>query len=160
MSDTIDLTRSDNDQDDETVAQLYAAIESAAEERVRDLMVTLASDVPAARQLLLRALVPENGQNMGNENRTGNGVVRRAEVRWETCKNCGEEYDANEERECVYHPAFVDWDEDVHGEMDTKRNRRDYPENFTWTCCKRDGRKDGCREDVHAVGGRKKVRRH
>ena len=31
--------------------------------------------------------------------------------------------------------SFVDWDEDCHGLMDTRENRKEYPENFVWTCC-------------------------
>ena len=31
--------------------------------------------------------------------------------------------------------AFVDWDERCHGPMDTKANRRQFPENFVWSCC-------------------------
>jgi hypothetical protein len=31
--------------------------------------------------------------------------------------------------------AFEDWDERCHGRMDTKANRREYPECFLWSCC-------------------------
>jgi hypothetical protein len=31
--------------------------------------------------------------------------------------------------------AFEDWDESCHGRMDTKANRREYPECFLWNCC-------------------------
>ena len=53
--------------------------------------------------------------------------------------------------------AFVDWDEDVHGEIDTRENRRSYPENFIWTCCDRDGTQPGCVSAEHEPGeGRKR----
>lgn len=53
---------------------------------------------------------------------------------------------------------FVDWDEDVHGPMDTPQNRRDYPENFTWSCCKDEVESDGCRAGIHEGGGSGKKR--
>lgn len=31
--------------------------------------------------------------------------------------------------------SWPDHDERVHGRIDTKQNRRDYPEGFVWTCC-------------------------
>ena len=40
----------------------------------------------------------------------------------------------NGECECD-EEGFVDWDEDCHGPMDTPENRKEYPENFVWTCC-------------------------
>ncbi|TCD70188.1 hypothetical protein EIP91_004367 [Steccherinum ochraceum] len=87
-----------------------------------------------------------------------------------TCINCEEDFDVNAEHvdgECTYHPGhlyadeskFVDWDEDVHGPMDTPSNRRDYPDNFTWSCCKEDGESEGgCREGFHEAGGSSKKR--
>ncbi|KAH8099986.1 hypothetical protein BXZ70DRAFT_198291 [Cristinia sonorae] len=89
--------------------------------------------------------------------------VPAARTVW-TCVNCDGEFDPDViglEGECNYHPGhleadetkFVDWDEDVHGPMDTPENRRDYPENFTWTCCNEDGVSEGCRDDVHQKGG-------
>ncbi|KAI0671553.1 hypothetical protein C8Q78DRAFT_972915 [Trametes maxima] len=95
--------------------------------------------------------------------------------RWVTCTNCDEEYDVGAERdpeECRYHTgdlevdeeAFVDWDEDVHGPMDTRSNRKEFPENFTWSCCDRDGTQAGCVFAVHEPeeghGPRKRARRH
>ncbi|KAI0360092.1 hypothetical protein OH77DRAFT_1419482, partial [Trametes cingulata] len=53
----------------------------------------------------------------------------------------------------VNYDAFVDWDEDVHGEMDTTANRREFPENFTWSCCRRDGTRVGCVRGEHEAGG-------
>lgn len=44
---------------------------------------------------------------------------------------------------------WPDWDEDVHGPMDTEENRRQFPENFTWSCCDRDGTQPGCTEGEH-----------
>eukprot|EP00282_Hemiselmis_andersenii_P012079 CAMPEP_0114117398 /NCGR_PEP_ID=MMETSP0043_2-20121206/5012_1 /TAXON_ID=464988 /ORGANISM="Hemiselmis andersenii, Strain CCMP644" /LENGTH=184 /DNA_ID=CAMNT_0001209787 /DNA_START=31 /DNA_END=586 /DNA_ORIENTATION=+ len=39
---------------------------------------------------------------------------------------------------------WADWDEDVAGDIDTKSNRREYPEGFKWTCCGGDGSAEGC----------------
>ncbi|KAI0649310.1 hypothetical protein C8Q79DRAFT_506303 [Trametes meyenii] len=95
--------------------------------------------------------------------------------RWVVCANCDEEFDAGSERdpeECCYHTgdlevdeeSFVDWDEDVHGPMDTRSNRRQLPENFIWSCCERDGRQEGCvsaeHEPEEGHGPRKRARRH
>lgn len=49
----------------------------------------------------------------------------------------------------VAYEMWEDWDEDCHGPMDTKSNRREYPENFKWSCCKENGNSGGCREDEH-----------
>jgi hypothetical protein len=40
--------------------------------------------------------------------------------------------------------SFVDWDEDVHGTIDSVEIQQEYPENFLWTCCERDGTSYGC----------------
>jgi hypothetical protein len=49
----------------------------------------------------------------------------------------------------VDYASFVDWDEDCHGPMDSRSNRREYPENFKWTCCGEDGRSEGCQDNEH-----------
>lgn len=49
----------------------------------------------------------------------------------------------------VNEEAFVDWDEDCHGPMDTSENRRQWPENFTWSCCEEDGTAEGCEVGEH-----------
>ena len=47
---------------------------------------------------------------------------------------------------------FVDWDEDCHGPMDTPDNRKDYPENFVWSCCGESlGESDGCNCNVDSA---------
>ena len=49
----------------------------------------------------------------------------------------------------VCEESFADWDEDVHGPMDSSINRREYPENFMWSCCEGDGYSDGCVQGNH-----------
>jgi hypothetical protein len=56
----------------------------------------------------------------------------------------------------VDYTMFVDWDEDCHGPMDTRSNRRDYPENFKWDCCYEDGTMEGCREHKHTSRNKKR----
>ena len=59
----------------------------------------------------------------------------------------------------ILEEAFVDWDEDCHGPMDSNRNRRDYPENFLWSCCEKDGTSDGCVQRKHRPAVPKKRKR-
>ncbi|KAM0665680.1 hypothetical protein ACQRIU_005941 [Beauveria bassiana] len=39
---------------------------------------------------------------------------------------------------------WADYDESVHGDIDTKRNRKDYPDGFFWSCCGGLGSENGC----------------
>lgn len=51
-----------------------------------------------------------------------------------------------------YHAeGWADWDEDVHGPMDTDEHREEWPENFTWTCCEKAGDDYGCEVGPHSV---------
>jgi hypothetical protein len=62
--------------------------------------------------------------------------------------------------ELVAHEAsFVDWEEDTHGPMDSVFNRRDFPEKYRWTCCDKDGTKEGCVHSTHRTAGARKRRR-
>ena len=48
--------------------------------------------------------------------------------------------------------GWADWDENVHGPMDTKVHREEWPENFVWSCCGRPGDDDsGCEEVPHSL---------
>ena len=43
--------------------------------------------------------------------------------------------------------GWADWDEDCHGPIDSNSNRKDYPENFKWSCCGAVGTyAEGCEE--------------
>jgi hypothetical protein len=43
-----------------------------------------------------------------------------------------------------------DWDEDVHGSMDTNANRRRNPQGFVWSCCGENGATStGCCDQDH-----------
>lgn len=55
----------------------------------------------------------------------------------------GRDTSSGSESEERYHPgeaecdfdSFEDWDERCHGPMDSKVNRRQFPESFLWSCC-------------------------
>ncbi|KAI0635710.1 hypothetical protein C8Q77DRAFT_587857 [Trametes polyzona] len=158
--------------DDASRAHLQVAIATSPEGRVREAFAALVYSVPALSERVFRMLVAvptrdeeeiededEYEDEDEDEEEDENGEHRMI-PRWRVCANCGEEYDAGAEREpdeCKYHPgelevnedAFVDWDEDVHGPMDTPENRESYPDNFIWTCCDLDGTKEGCTRDEH-----------
>jgi hypothetical protein len=43
--------------------------------------------------------------------------------------------------------TWDDWDENCHGKIDTKSNKSEYPDGFTWTCCGKEGTyASGCEE--------------
>ncbi|CAL1716383.1 unnamed protein product [Somion occarium] len=154
---------------------LLTAIQSTNEARLREVLADFVfSDnalAPAISRALFEALVTTR-ENQGNVEAGGSNISQKRQLiaRWEVCARCGVEYDAGEEHEedeCNYHSGelivneeeFVDWDEDCHGPMNTKQNRKDFPENFIWTCCDEDGRSDGCESGEHQAGGRKAKRK-
>ncbi|TFK46101.1 hypothetical protein OE88DRAFT_1812118 [Heliocybe sulcata] len=170
MSDVIDLTTSDSEEssiassDDETRSEsstgssqssssnaaptsLEKALYSVSESRLRAVASELAAKIPAANLFLEQKL-----------------LVKRSAPRWENCLKCGEEFDMEEERASDIEPddeeGFVDWDENCHGPMDTPANRKQYPENFIWTCCQEVSLADGCVQGVHSGSkARKRARR-
>ncbi|KAG5653643.1 hypothetical protein H0H81_011745 [Sphagnurus paluster] len=138
-------------------ALLHAAIAAVREERLRQIVLNLAENFPIVEGTLIRELVTL-------KRRTQEMVPR-----WETCSNCEEEFDIGAERnpdECSFHPGelevneeeFADWDEACHGPMDTSANRRDYPENFTWSCCEEINTVEGCVRGMHQATSRKRRR--
>ncbi|PPQ76526.1 hypothetical protein CVT26_013361 [Gymnopilus dilepis] len=143
---------------EETRAQLQKAIATVSETRLRELLSILVDSEIAVEAALTRELVTLK--------RGTQDVVPR----WETCANCEEEYDTNtirEDGECIFHrgrllprdDGFEDWDEDVHGPMDTLENRRDYPDEFRWTCCDDDGTAEGCVRSQHKPAVARKRKR-
>ncbi|KAF6765904.1 hypothetical protein DFP72DRAFT_704 [Ephemerocybe angulata] len=128
---------------EETRGQLCKAIATVSEARLRHVLENLIRTDQAVEIALTREFV------------TVRRETRHVVPRWEQCVNCDEEYDVNREREedeCQYHPGdmepdedgFADWDEDCHGPQDTPENRRQYPQEFMWTCCEEDGTSPGC----------------
>ncbi|KAF9532629.1 hypothetical protein CPB83DRAFT_631578 [Crepidotus variabilis] len=146
--------------DEETRAQLLTAIATVSETRLRQIMRELIEIDITIEAALTKELVTVK---RGTQN-----IVPR----WETCAVCDDEYDTNtlrENTECIFHPGelevdqemFADWDEDCHGPMDSSETRREYPENFAWTCCNDDGNSAGCARGEHrpAVSTSRKRRR-
>ncbi|OSD06368.1 hypothetical protein PYCCODRAFT_1431373 [Trametes coccinea BRFM310] len=178
--------------DDASRTQLHVAIATAPEERVREAFAALVDALPTVTERVFQTLVAADAQGELQESgprrrrySAGGGASmssprREREMvatgpRLVACANCGKEYNASTSRqpsECKYHrgrlevdyAAFVDWDEEVHGEMDTPQNRREFPQNFRWTCCRRDGTRAGCvggeHEPSEGQSGRKRARRH
>ncbi|PPQ63568.1 hypothetical protein CVT24_004865 [Panaeolus cyanescens] len=131
-----------------TRAQLQDAIATVSESRLRQVLKNLVQTEVMVEAALTREFITLK--------RGTHDVVGR----WECCANCGDEYDVNtlrEEDECVFHPgdlevdedSFADHDEACHGPMDTAQNRRDFPQNFTWSCCGEDGTSSGCVTGSH-----------
>ncbi|KAH9926836.1 hypothetical protein B0H21DRAFT_894972 [Amylocystis lapponica] len=146
--------------DEAARVQLRRALATIPEERLRMVVAELVLTNPEVEIAVFKKLVTVK--------KTGKRK-KDAVPRWETCGVCDEEFDAGRRRkadECLYHPGHLkvdynkwpDWDEDVHGPMDTSANRAEYPENFTWTCCRQDGTVEGCQEAEHVSGGPGKKR--
>ncbi|KZT73110.1 hypothetical protein DAEQUDRAFT_507068 [Daedalea quercina L-15889] len=151
--------------------QMYKAIETCPEDRLRDVLANMVADDAVSTQTLFENLVAANPPPLPAAEPGVDDAEGAPEIlpRWTTCKRCGETFDLAEEREedeCVYHPGYLkvnyeewpDHDEDVHGPMDNPQNRRDYPQGFQWTCCKVDGNSAGCTEGTHVPEVSKKRR--
>ncbi|KAK5651496.1 hypothetical protein OQA88_11950 [Cercophora sp. LCS_1] len=77
------------------------------------------------------------------------------------CVQCGIAFNKNRNTKklCRYHNGamepdydgdfWADHDEDAHGEINTKDNKKEYPEGFIFDCCERMGDKPGCRRFRH-----------
>lgn len=159
----------------ETRALLRNAISTVAEAHLRQVLDNLIVTNPAVEVALTKEFVTVTREP---------DIVA---PRWEACVHCDYDFDIHSQRqqdECRFHPGrclgvpsfmfsrmpflgelevnyekFVDWDEDVHGPMDTPNNRRQYPENFTWTCCELDGQGIGCVQGEHKIAVQRKRRR-
>ncbi|EIN04053.1 hypothetical protein PUNSTDRAFT_77150 [Punctularia strigosozonata HHB-11173 SS5] len=133
-----------------SLERLREAVVSVPEKTLREIVLDLIEDMPSVGHALFKELV----------------TVQHGELvqRWEICRKCGDDFDVSAtqvEGSCQFHPGvlevreeeFVDWDEDCHGPMDTPENRRDYPENFSWTCCDGSGLSEGCVSSTHTASG-------
>ncbi|OCL10693.1 hypothetical protein AOQ84DRAFT_288722 [Glonium stellatum] len=83
-------------------------------------------------------------------------------VRYATCEQCDEEFDATEngEESCQWHGGdlVIDEEHDIwfewepyQGERNTDENRKDCPEAFIWTCCERRGDGAPCETGKHVA---------
>ncbi|KZV97811.1 hypothetical protein EXIGLDRAFT_832568 [Exidia glandulosa HHB12029] len=155
MPRVVDLTQSSDDAAPADNAQLRA-LEDAIRVCPTDILVESVIRLVRTDHTVQRAFSKEL---VGVSKKRKNNAPAAAPVaKWQTCDQCGEHYDATEEdQECCYHDGelevdeecFEDHDEDCHGPMDTPANRRDWPENFKWTCCDETTNSEGCRTGEH-----------
>ncbi|KAJ8072016.1 hypothetical protein AAF712_009643 [Marasmius tenuissimus] len=158
-----DETESDGDSSDgeELVVdansreELRVALRTVPAARLQEIIMALVMQIPAVERAMTKEFVgPKAGalkRQREEEDVDGDGEQT------ERCVRCHEEYVAADEGECAIHPgqlkvnyeAFVDWDEEVHGPMESEETKREYPENYTWTCCKEDGVSTGCVKTKH-----------
>ncbi|THH19238.1 hypothetical protein EW146_g1880 [Bondarzewia mesenterica] len=133
--------------------QLLDAVRTVSAERLRSVVAKMVQTMPAAEQALMRELITVCRQ------------PHEVDHSWETCANCGDNFDLGTRRregECEFHSGrlqvdyemFVDFEADGGSPMNTKTNRGEYPENFKWTCCRRDGSSEGCESTTHAIRAR------
>lgn len=76
--------------------QLHDAISTVNESRLRQILSNLVETIPAVEVALTTELV------------TRKRKTREIVSRWETCANCDQDFDVNEEREdeeCIFHPG-------------------------------------------------------
>ncbi|KUI62632.1 hypothetical protein VP1G_09752 [Cytospora mali] len=94
---------------------------------------------------------------------------RKASASPQICIQCKSAFSpgANYPEACTHHDGallindsdevWADWDENISGPHNTDANRDEYPQGFTWSCCKRVGTKPGCTRGFHvAVRGENK----
>lgn len=83
------------------------------------------------------------------------------------CGRCGRLCTGKTDSEngiCVYHDGYLevvyeldvwpDHNEDCHGVIDSTELRCEYPENYTWSCCEKDGNRSGCMKGHHRSGAK------
>ncbi|KAL8823238.1 MAG: hypothetical protein Q9191_006044 [Dirinaria sp. TL-2023a] len=107
----------------------------------------------------------DSGCNSGSEDFGGSSIATdlvstsMPVPKYATCVRCKQEFDItkNEKRRCRWHDgcleaddeSFADWNEDVHGTIDTPETIRQYPENFIYQCCNEDAMSEGCQLTRH-----------
>ncbi|KAG1722570.1 hypothetical protein EDB19DRAFT_1884365 [Suillus lakei] len=157
--DLSNLPTSDSDEGDEVSREeLQKVVDGMTEARLRKIVIRLANKTLALRS----ALVKEAMVVHGKERQASPG-------QWDVCANCGEEYDMTDEGdddECDYHTGrlegdFPDWEDQDLDPMDPESNADQYPEAFTWDCCRElNGEwSKGCETGYHVPGGTFKKRK-
>ncbi|KAL0573239.1 hypothetical protein V5O48_008727 [Marasmius crinis-equi] len=139
--------------------ELRVALETVPATRLQEIIMALVVQIPAVERALTREFVGPNARDkVYKRQREEDDDVDQERI--ERCAKCHEEYDAGVEREseeCVLHPGvlkpnyqmFVDWDEEVHGAIDSEETRKEFPANFLWSCCNEDGVSSGCVKTKH-----------
>uniref|UniRef100_A0A0W0F7W9 Uncharacterized protein n=1 Tax=Moniliophthora roreri TaxID=221103 RepID=A0A0W0F7W9_MONRR len=156
--DAEDEEESDSDDDivldERSREQLRAALNTVSEERLRAILMALCEQIPSVELAMTKEFVVSVSRKRKTTDDGDDDEPEELAPRYELCRNCREEYDFTTEREgvCVLncdYDNFVDWDEDCHGPMDTEENRKEFPENFKWSCCNEDGVSQGCVQTAH-----------
>ncbi|KAG7090026.1 hypothetical protein E1B28_011647 [Marasmius oreades] len=138
-------------------AQLRAALKTVPTTRLQEILMALIEQIPAVERAMTKEFVVSRAKAL-KRHREEDDESEPEHV--ERCTKCHREYDAAVEPEngaCSFHPGnmepnrgmFVDWDEDVHGPIDCEKTRKEYPANFSWSCCEEDGVSSGCVKTVH-----------
>ncbi|KAF9266381.1 hypothetical protein L218DRAFT_64941 [Marasmius fiardii PR-910] len=152
----------DSSEDEEVVvdersrAELRVALRSVSTTRLQEILMALVEQIPAVERAMTREFVGPRAKAL-KRNREEDEIGPK---HLERCVKCHQEYDATVESEngaCLFHPGdmepnetmFIDWDETVHGYIDCEETRKEYPANFTWSCCGEDGVSLGCVKTVH-----------
>ncbi|KAK3935499.1 hypothetical protein QBC46DRAFT_397417 [Diplogelasinospora grovesii] len=140
------------------------ALYLASDKTVRAILTALCDDSEVKDKALayldrlepeakVKARAPGMGESINKK--------RKAESEIKICVQCDDTFleDDNSPRNCRYHSgdmemdddssAWYDWDERCHGTMDSKENRKLYPDGFVWTCCDEEGSAPGCKYGRH-----------
>jgi hypothetical protein len=149
------------------------AIDLASAETLRRILKNVYGAVPNVKQTLEEALLavegnggegPDCGKNLKKRYSSfdlATGANKRLRPRYVSCEQCRKEFDVtkNHDKACFWHEGYLeinhehntwdDWEEETRGDHDTDENREEYPEGFTWNCCDKDGRGEGCMTTAH-----------
>ncbi|KAK5693398.1 hypothetical protein LTR97_009967 [Elasticomyces elasticus] len=140
-------------------ASVDDAIANATSERLRIALRALCRENEVARETASRILLV-------SASATATGKRKR----YETCKNCKEEYDVqvNEKGFCVYHPGSKSVNEEskfweyhryeMYGEPCLLLNEPMFEEGMCWDCCEQSMSAGGCRTNRHKPAPAKKAR--
>ncbi|CAH0055969.1 unnamed protein product [Clonostachys solani] len=130
----------------------------APESVVKQLLLALCEDKDVEKIALARlnAMPKSSGASQGS------GRKRKATDDLAICVQCESPFykDDNRPKDCLYHPgesevdwdssAWVDHDENCHGEIDSDSMRKEHPEGFIWSCCDKTGEESaGCTRGYH-----------
>lgn len=93
---------------------------------------------------------------------TGRLMTSKQRPKYAKCDRCKQEFDVtkNKKRRCRWHHGsleadydwFKDWDDRVHGDIDTPENRMQYSEGFVYDCCDENATSEGSQLTCHVDG--------
>ncbi|KAI1179982.1 hypothetical protein F4777DRAFT_530608 [Nemania sp. FL0916] len=106
------------------------------------------------------------GNNSGPTNQGQQNKKRKATSEVRICTRCKEAFIGDEScpDECQYHPGEMemneesstwdDWEEWRGPDPQDPDTMEEYPEGYTWTCCKESGDDPGCEFGLHSLEDR------